>query len=375
MTARRTVTARRAPQPPSSSRATVTGPASNVTLLATASAGGDRQADLLGQRVGRDRRQVRRQRTGGFWRPIQEQADAGVQRQLGLLAQVLHGARQLPGVPLCSQLRRQLGVDDHDDALVVGDRRAGPWGGQDLHLVGAQSQAGELHAAVVVVGDLVVAGGRHDGRDGFAVAPADDRQQRLDAAVHELRLVADDLHGLDVQLVRQERLQLVGGARRQAGAQPATGHRQPEPAQRLTHAHAGPAAQGPAQLHGSAQVGHGGLQGQVTQGRQVRLRPAREMHGLGRATLCRRHEDLVELLGQEGQQRCHRARHAHECQVERPEGGRLVRGVPGAREAAPAAPQPPRGKVVHEEADRPRRGARVVLGQRGTRLLGHARRP
>ena len=71
-----------------------------------------------------------------------------VERQLGLLAQVLDGPRQLARVALGAQLVVERRVDDHDDALVVGDGGARPRRGQDLDLVRGQVDAGQPHAAV-----------------------------------------------------------------------------------------------------------------------------------------------------------------------------------------------------------------------------------
>ena len=69
-------------------------------------------------------------------RHVEPEADPIVQRQLGGLAQLLDGALELARVALGAQLIGELGVDDHDEALVVRHRGAGSRRGLDLDLVG-----------------------------------------------------------------------------------------------------------------------------------------------------------------------------------------------------------------------------------------------
>ena len=66
---------------------------------------------------------------------VDPELDPVVERQPGLLAQVLDRALELARVALGPELGRQLGVDDDDQALVVGDGRAGPRRREDLDLV------------------------------------------------------------------------------------------------------------------------------------------------------------------------------------------------------------------------------------------------
>ena len=62
---------------------------------------------------------------------VDPQLDPGVEVEPGVLAEVLDRALELAGVALGAQLGRELGVDDDDEALVVGDggARAAAWPG------------------------------------------------------------------------------------------------------------------------------------------------------------------------------------------------------------------------------------------------------
>ena len=100
------------------------------------------------QRLGRDRGEVRLQDRPAGVRRSTTSVDPVVELQLGLLAQVLDGPLQLAGVALGPQLGRQLRVDDHDQALVVGDGGARPRRGLDLDLVRREGHAAQVDRAV-----------------------------------------------------------------------------------------------------------------------------------------------------------------------------------------------------------------------------------
>ena len=101
----------------------------------------------------------------GRRRPVDPQLDPVVELEAGLAAQVLDRPGELAGVALGAQLGRQLGVEDHHEAVVLGDGRAGPRRGLDLDLVGGQRHARQRHRAVVVEFDGALAGRGHDRRD------------------------------------------------------------------------------------------------------------------------------------------------------------------------------------------------------------------
>ena len=75
----------------------------------------------------------------GVGQAVDPQLDPVVEREAGVLAQVLDRPLELAGVALGPELVGQLGVDDDDEALVVGDRRARPRAGEDLDLVRARA--------------------------------------------------------------------------------------------------------------------------------------------------------------------------------------------------------------------------------------------
>ena len=109
-----------------------------LDLGAVAASGGGSPGRELGQRVGGDGR-------AGAGEAVRDgpdpQVDPVVELEAGLAAQVLDGPRELAGVALGDELGRQLGVDDDDEAVVVGDRGARPRRRLDLDLVGRQGHA------------------------------------------------------------------------------------------------------------------------------------------------------------------------------------------------------------------------------------------
>ena len=147
------------------------------------------------------------------------QVDPVVELQAGVASEVLDGPLQLAGVALAAQLVGELGVDHHDEALVVGDGRPRTGSRQDLHLVGRELDATEGDRPVGVDLEPALAGRGHHGRDRGAQLLPDLRQERLDAPLDQLRLVADPHDVLDVDLLGddpQERVQLRDGPRRAA---------------------------------------------------------------------------------------------------------------------------------------------------------------
>ena len=120
--------------------------------------------------------------------------------------------------PSAPELRRQLRVDDDDEALVVGDRGPRSRRCEDLDLVRGERDPGKRHGAVGVDLGRPFPRGGHDRRDRRAELLADLRQQRLDSPLDELRLVPDELDRLDVDLLADR----ARGARRApAGRRPA----------------------------------------------------------------------------------------------------------------------------------------------------------
>ena len=99
----------------------------------------------IGERLDGERREVADDRLG---ERIYPHLDPVVERQLRFAAEVLDRPLELSGVALGEELRGQLGVDDDDQTLVVGDRRPGPRGRQDLDLVGGQGEPGQVDAPV-----------------------------------------------------------------------------------------------------------------------------------------------------------------------------------------------------------------------------------
>ena len=131
--------------------------------------------------------------------------DARVERQLRLPPQVLERPRQLPRIALGTQVVGEGRIDDHHDAVVGRHGRPRPRRRLDLHLVRGELVAGEADPAIGQVLDRVGAGRGHDrGDDGSLATLAQDRQQHLDPPLDQVRAIADEGHGADVQVVGQE---------------------------------------------------------------------------------------------------------------------------------------------------------------------------
>ena len=102
---------------------------------------------------------------------------------------------------------------------------------------GARVDAGQGHASRRARNsNLALAGRGHDRRDGGAEPLADLRQQRLHPPLDELRLVADELDRLDVQLVARP-----ARAAAASSVEVAARERQPHPGERLADLEAGAA--------------------------------------------------------------------------------------------------------------------------------------
>lgn len=100
-------------------------------------------------------------------------------------------------------------------------------------LVGRQLHARQADAAVGQELDLTRAGRGHDLRDLRAKALADLRQERLDAPLHQLRLVADEFHAANVRLLREERQHRLAVLGPDTRGERASGQCEPERRERL----------------------------------------------------------------------------------------------------------------------------------------------
>ena len=80
-------------------------------------------ADDVGERLLGDGVEVRRDRVG---QAVDPELDPVVEGKAGLLAEVLDRPLELARVALGTEVVGQLGVDDDDEALVVGDGGARP---------------------------------------------------------------------------------------------------------------------------------------------------------------------------------------------------------------------------------------------------------
>ena len=294
--------------------------------------------------------------------------DLLVQVQFQLAAQVLDRPRQLAGVALRDERVGEGRVEHHDQPLVVRHRRARTRRGLHLDLVGRQGHPAERDAAVGMELELAGPRRRHDGRDGRAEPLADDRQQGPHAPGQEVRVGPDEAHVVDVQLVGEHLQQgrLVG--RVEAGGKGPAGQGKPGRGQRLAHAEAGLGAQGPRQVDRPAQRDHGRRQGAIGRRRGWRRRPVREVDGRRHGLVMLGDEHLVQLLGQERQQRRGDPGGRDQRLVQGPEGRRAIGRAGVAGEASPAAPEVPRGEVVDVLAKAHRRGASVVRLQRRAHL-------
>ena len=103
------------------------------------------------------------------------------------------GALQLARVALGAQLGVSSVSMTIDQAVVVGDGRAGPGRGLDLDLVGGQGHAGERHRAVRVELDVPSRAAAITAGIARPEPLADLRQQRLDAPLDQVGVVGDDL--------------------------------------------------------------------------------------------------------------------------------------------------------------------------------------
>ena len=188
-----------------------------------------------------------------------DEVDPVVELQACVAAEVLDRPLELACVALRAQLVGQLGVDDDDQPLVVGDGRPRAGRRKDLHLVRGQQDAPEGHGAVRPDLEAALAGRGHDGRDRGAKLLPDLRQERLDPPLHQPGFVVDPHDLLDVDLLGndvQQRVELRVILARQGD---------PETGQRLAGPQAGPRPERPGQLHRALGDLHPVLEGFVTQ--------------------------------------------------------------------------------------------------------------
>ena len=125
--------------------------------------------------------------------PGDPQLDPVVELEAGFPTQVLDGPGDLAGITFRAQLRGQLRVEDHDEAVILGHGRARPGCRLDLDLVGSEGHPGERDRAIVRDLDGALSGGGHDRRDSRAKALADLWEQWLHATLDELGSIGDEL--------------------------------------------------------------------------------------------------------------------------------------------------------------------------------------
>ena len=214
---------------------------STVTGSARAVAGrGRARGDLVGQGLAGD---VAEMRLDLGRQAVEPQPDPRVEIEAGVLAQVLDRALELAGIALGDERRRELGVDDDDEALVVRDGRPGQRAREDLDLVGRQRLSGERHRAVRVDLELARARGGHDRRDRRAEPLADLRKERPDAAARRApsrRRSRSSAFTLSSSEMRSSSSWLT--------SMPRSGHRDPRARERLPDADPGLGAERPGEL-------------------------------------------------------------------------------------------------------------------------------
>ena len=154
----------------------------------------------------------------------------------------------------------------------MGHGGTGPRRRLDLHLVRCERHAANFDRAVGLDLETVLVGGGHDGRDSGAELPADLRQERLDAPIHELRLVADQLDGLDVDLVPHEVQQGI-----ELDESIPAGHCQPHSTQRLAHLDAGLTSESASEVDYAHGDFHRSLECPIVETVKLFSRPARQM--------------------------------------------------------------------------------------------------
>ena len=169
---------------------------------------------------------------------------------------------------------------------------------------------------------------RHHGRDLRPEALAHPGQQHLHAAVDELRLVADELHVLDVGLDPDSS----SSASRSASVAP--GQREPQAGERLADLEPGLAAQRARQVDGPPRHVHRRLERLVAQRRELGGRPRGQVHAVGCLRDLPDDEVAVDRVGQEREDRRDGARERDERCVERRE-RRIAVGAGAARHPPP----------------------------------------
>ena len=211
-------------------------------------------------------------RSSGSGVRVQPDLDPVVEREAGVLAEVLDRPLELAGVALGQQLRRQLRVDHDDEALVAGDRRAGSRRRQHLDLVGGERDATEGHGAV-----RRGTRPRHPGpRPSPPGSPSPRRLPIFGSSGFTRRSTRSDSSPIsstdaDVDLVADECEQRV------PLAEVAAGQRDPEAGKRLADADPGRAAERPGKVHGPARGRHRLLERLVAERGQLVGRPGRQV--------------------------------------------------------------------------------------------------
>ena len=150
------------------------------------------------------------------------------------------------------------------------------------------------------------------------------RQQRLDPPLDEGRVVLDEGHLPDVDLLGDEREQVVV----ERGAP--LGERDPDLCEGLAGLEAGRPAQRPGQLDRPLGAGHRAFQVRVAVTAEVTARPAGQVHAVGFLGLDGGHEVPVHDLGEERQDRGEHPGRGDEGLVQRRECRRPVGAVRGA---------------------------------------------
>ena len=151
----------------------------------------------------------------------------------------------------------------------VRDRGARPRRRLDLDLVGGERHAAQRHRAVGVELDRALARGGHHGRDRRPEPLPDLRQQRLHPSLDERRAVLDQLDPLDVELVREQREQLVVAA-----TSAAVRDREPRGRERLAGPQAGLGPERAGEVDRAADERHRPLERLVAERGHRRGRPA-----------------------------------------------------------------------------------------------------
>ncbi len=208
------------------------------------------------------------------------------------LAQVVEAAGDLAGHTFHAQVVVELQVEGHRPAPFLGQGKVLVAGGPHLHVVGAETLAGDLHPSLTIElsTHLRAVGSRQRGLhvvDPLAEARAEGLEVGDHGPGHEIGEGLDVLELAHVELGLDLVLHLVG--------EPEARMQQQGPSQGLAGAHAGVGTGGPAQAHDAPSRLHLGRQLGV--GRTDGFGPVGQVYRL------RTGEGAVHLVGQERAQR------------------------------------------------------------------------